>query len=375
MRQNSEINTDVRAMGIAGSVDELNMLKSRQNVGICSIGIAVILMVLTAISPIFLLFSIAFIVFGIIKLRDTNRSFKLIYKQLFVEEPLRRNFSNVIYHWDKGFTSDAVSQFGLCCMGNRFHSEDYICAGYNGVNFELSQVKVQYHTSSGKSSHTVTYFDGRMMVVDFPEKMVLSVQIFSDNFAYRGRQLTGLRDEKVEMESVNFNKHFDVRAVNPHDAFYLLTPQFMERLELLLKKYHSIAVHVSNGKMFIGMKEPYNDAFDVKRGVKSISYPDEMAKVQGDIDDIKAIISIVKDMQNRPGPVKNDRMQLDQSLKNVNLQNTFMFGGAAMMQRNVMRQNVMPQDIVQQNIMPPDALPQQGDGTTVKDLLKQQMQP
>ena len=355
MQGNSEFNTDVRSMGVAGSMEELGRIKRQQNFGIVLIGCGVICMVLTVLSPVMILFAFALFLYGIYRTRNTGRSFKMIYKQLFVEGPLRQNFQNVVYYWDKGFTSDAVREFGLCSMGNRFYSEDYIRATYNGVNFEMSQVKVQQHTSTGKSSHTTTYFDGRMIVIDFPEKMVLSVQIFSDNFAFRARAPHNMKMHKIKMESVGFNKRFDVLSASEHDAFYLLTPQFMERMDKLLARYGNVAIHLSGNRMFIGVKEPNNDAFDAKRATNKISYPEEMAKVQNDIDDIKRIITVVRDIRFAPQmPSGQGNPQSGMPQQN---QRNMGFGTMAAMQTgiDIMQQQNMMQ---QQNVMPQQGMPQ-----------------
>jgi Protein of unknown function (DUF3137). len=136
------------------------------------------------------------------------------------------------------------------------------------------------------------------MVFDFPEKFVNSVQIFTDNFKYRGRPFGNMRPQKVEMEGVAFNKKFDVFSLSPHDAFYLLTPQFMEKLDILAQRYRSMAIHIAGNKVFVGFNEPFHNAFDCDNIFKKISYPEEMQSIQRDIDDIKQIITIIRGLYN-----------------------------------------------------------------------------
>ena len=230
------------------------------------------------------------------KLKPYTEEYKRLYKQIFVEEPIRSNFENVFYDWKTGFGENVVRSYCLCDMGNRFSSEDYIRASYHGINFGISDVYVAQHTSTGKSSHTTIYFKGRMMIFDFPEKLVTSVRIYSKNFRYRAGGFFANRNSKVEMESVNFNKDFDVMTSNDHDAFYLLTPHFMEKLYQLERKHNSIAVHISGNKVIIGFNEPNNNAFDASSMTKELSYPEEMNKIQSDIDDIKDIIDTIRDL-------------------------------------------------------------------------------
>ena len=60
--------------------------------------------------------------------------------------------------------------------------------------------------------------------------------IFSDTFKHRAFSDKDAKDNKVEFESAEFNRLFDVYSLSPHDAFYLITPQFMERLFSLQSK-------------------------------------------------------------------------------------------------------------------------------------------
>ena len=268
-------------------------------------------------------FAILVAIVGVILLVGTRKKFKETYKAVFVDKQLRNNFQNVVYDWKSGFYENAVKSFGLCAMGNRFSSEDYLRADFAGVPFESADVTVQQVTSTGKSTHVTTYFKGRMLVFDFPSKFVNSVQIFTDTFRYRGKPLVNVRPQKVEMEGVEFNKQFDIFALSPHDAFYLLTPQFMEDMMALSSRYRSMAVHVAGNKVFVGFNEPFHNAFDADSMFNKISYPDEMQAIQRDIDDIKNFITIIRGIYNNYNTQNNYNVQNSYNdQNNYNVQNS-----------------------------------------------------
>ena len=286
-------------MGLYEAMTELE--KRRKKVSYCTVemfcGMAFFIIgCMTKYIYLLAIFGIIIFIYGIKNLKPYTEEYKALYKQIFVEEPLRKNFENVIYSWRGGFNENLVRSFCLCNMGNRFSSEDYIRASYYGVNFEISDVYVAQHTSTGRSSHTTIYFKGRMMMFDFPEKLVNSVRIYSKNFRYRAGGFFANRSNKVEMESVSFNNDFDVMTSNDHDAFYLLTPPFMEKMYQLEKKHKSIALHIVGNKVVIGFNEPANNAFDASNMSKELSYPDEMNKIESDINDIKDVINIIRDL-------------------------------------------------------------------------------
>ena len=291
---------------IYNSMDQLSDLRSRASAGVI-LGVTGFLVFLFA--NIFfqsgkgIFFGFLLIAIGIFYSWGVSKKYKAVYKQLFVEDALNRHFSNVFYSWKSGFTKERVKTFGLNMLGNKYSSEDYLRATLDGVDFEMSDVTIQDVRSTGKSTYTVTYFKGRMMVFDFPDKNVNSVQVFTDTYKYRGKPFGNIKPQKVEMEGVAFNKKFDVFSLSPHDAFYLLTPNFMEKLDRLASRYPSIALHISMNKIYIGFNEPTNNAFDTKSMLTNISYDQEVKKIEKDINDIKYIISMIRELHANSGNV------------------------------------------------------------------------
>ena len=295
-------------LGLHNSMERLEQKRQQMNLYVIIIGIAfigffcIMMFPESAMTQVIFYAIIIAIIFSGIQITRVNKEYKAIYKDIFVEEPIVKNFDNAIYLPTKGFISADVSSFNLVKMGNRFSSEDYIKASYMGVPFEVSDVTVQYHTS-GKNSHTTTYFRGRMMIFDFPERIANSVRIYSNTFKYRaGEGFFGKMHnaDKIELESIDFNRMFDVYSASDFDTYYLLTPLFMERLMKLAAKYKSVALNAYGNRIVIGFNE-LNNAFDAKNMFEKISYPEEMAKIQDDIDDIKDIISTIRNIQETSG--------------------------------------------------------------------------
>ncbi len=235
---------------------------------------------------------------GYFKLKNAQKDMKALYKDAFVREPLINNFENVIYEPGNGFALENVKNFQLCTTGNRFYSEDYICANYRGVNFEVAQVYAAYVDNSGDSSYSETYFDGRMMVFNFPDKLVTSVSVFSRKFKHRAVKRKEVKKNDVELEAAQFNKDFDVFTPVPHDAFYLLTPPVMERLQALDSKYKGIAMNVIGNRVVLAFNEPGKNAFDSNVSIGKVDIDLEMKKVQTEIDDIKTFISVILNLSN-----------------------------------------------------------------------------
>lgn len=226
------------------------------------------------------------ILIGCSLLYKNDKELKSLYKKIFVERALVRNFENVIYDPNKGFSKEQVGSFKLCKMDNFFSSEDYISAVYNGIPFEVSDVKSKF---AGENQDK-TYFSGRMMIFNLSEKSISQLFLFSDSYKYRvdGEWLNDRY--KVEFESVEFNKQYDVYSINAEEAFYFLTPALMERFQKLSEKYKSMAMSVTGNRVILGFNEPNNNAFDSKLSSFGTD-EEESQKINEDIEDIKRLIS------------------------------------------------------------------------------------
>jgi hypothetical protein len=226
----------------------------------------------------------------------TKKRMKALYKETFVRQMLQEHFQDVYYNWEQGMEQELIKNSGVCKLGNRYSSEDYISAVYRGIRFQQADVTIQYHTSSGKSSHTTTYFQGRMFCFQYPGKWSDAVQIHSKEFIYAGTPASGVQRSALKLESVNFNKQFTVRAMMQHDAFYILTPQMMERIAALKQRYGSITMTFAHGYLMVGLNSKM-DAFDANMR-KPIDYQTEKMRMRDDVRVIEELIQILQCIPN-----------------------------------------------------------------------------
>lgn len=171
-----------------------------------------------------------------------KKSYSKQVKEKILVEELRKEFDNVSYDCDHGFSREQLADTELMSMGNRFSSNDYISGYYKGVSFEQSDVLIQQHTQSGKSSHTVTLFQGRWIVYSFNKRFTGYLQVRSnENRVFRnGKPVRFFSDRpdtrKIQLESEEFNQAFNIYASDEHEAYYILTPHFMEKMLSLVRE-------------------------------------------------------------------------------------------------------------------------------------------
>lgn len=156
------------------------------------------------------------------------------YKNEIVKSSLESVFANVVFEPEKCFDKEFIAQTFMIPIGNVFKGDDKVTAEYKGVQFTRCDLTVQNVTSTGKSTSVVTYFMGQWIVLDFHKKIETNLQIREREFnsAAKGFGLFSRapKMEYVKTESIDFNKKFAVFAEDPHSAFYIITPHFMEVL-------------------------------------------------------------------------------------------------------------------------------------------------
>lgn len=114
-----------------------------------------------------------------------------------------------------------------------YEGEDLFHGKVGSTQISMSELHVQRDEGSGKDKRRVTVFKGIFMIVDFHKHFRCAVTIEPDfaeaAFGFLGRKLQGLSGNLLRLENPDFERAFKVRASDPVEARYLLTPDMQER--------------------------------------------------------------------------------------------------------------------------------------------------
>lgn len=181
---------------------------------------------------------IVVIIKGIINGKDIS-TFNKEFKDIFVLNALKKTFDNLTYNTEKGFDEKEIYDYGMLDTSDRFRSNDYISGTYKNIKFEQSDIEIEEKHESedsegNKTTTWVTIFKGRYMIFDFNKKFMANMQVVSSNFVAHRRH-SRREFSKVDLEDMEFNKMFNVYTDIEHDAFYILTPHFMQKIKQLYK--------------------------------------------------------------------------------------------------------------------------------------------
>ena len=155
--------------------------------------------------------------------RKKQKKYNTMFKGIIIKK-LIGNFYNNLEYYPRKQMPQRIYDEGKYEYYNRYYSDDYIEAKINNkYDIGMAEVKTQHVNRSGKRTTTITKFHGifAKIVID---KSINSELRIKQNGSY------GLGKNKLEMDSSEFEKYFDVSATNKIIGMQLLTADVMEEL-------------------------------------------------------------------------------------------------------------------------------------------------
>ncbi len=221
----------------------------------------------------------------------------LKFKKYFVQSALKTVFTDLTYRPEQGMPRDVISSTKMMHMGDRYTSNDYISGRYKDIGFRQADIHIEEEretTDSDGNTRTywVTLFRGRWMIFDFNKTFKADLQVCQKHFGNNRVSNWGndTKFEKVKLESMDFNKRFNVYAQSDHEAFYLLTPPIMEKIIKLddMNQGRLLLCFIDN-KLHIGLYDG-KDSFEHAPIFKQINEEQVRSNISNDIKQITMFI-------------------------------------------------------------------------------------
>ena len=221
------------------------------------------------------------------------------YKEYFIKRNLSHIFDNLVYQHDVGLNRGLLQTSEMVYTGDIYHSNDLAQGTYKGVNFVQSDVFIQdEYTDSDGDTHYVTIFRGKFMVFEFPKKFSFKLELIGKNFGRAARipgknPKTGRKMDKLSTESVDFNKSFKIYAEDGFEAFYLLDPAIMEKIQKISEMHNKrVLFGFLNNTLLIGLNDG-SDSFEPPKSSQPINEKAEMEKVTSEIRTITDFVDLL----------------------------------------------------------------------------------
>lgn len=185
------------------------------------------------------------------------------FKHKYLGKIIQDTYSNCVYEMNNGVSMDYALSTRIIPRCDRYSSEDLIKGSFEDVDFITCDIKAeerrQYTDSKGNVHYQyVTIFLGRLLVFEF-NKNFEGITIGSEDIF--NCQTFGLKRRKFESDA--FNKKYKVYTNDDLNAFYIITPQIIERLmELEQKNKGRCSFSFINNKFFFAINNS-KDTFEL----------------------------------------------------------------------------------------------------------------
>ena len=187
-------------------------------------------------------------------------------------------------------------------LGDRYTSNDYVSGTYKNINFIQSDVHIEEKKKVEDSDGEIkeeweTIFLGRWMIFDFNKNFKANIFV-SDYYPF----LQNKGYKEISLEDEEFNKLFNVYAEDEHEAYYVLTPHFMEKLKKLKKELNcGVLFYFVESKLHVAVNN-FKDSFE-----PNLSKIINEEEIENNITkDIKLITDLVVDLN-----LENDLFKME----------------------------------------------------------------
>ena len=207
---------------------ELQSLRSKATVAkilTYGSGAAAILCFITGLIPVAIVFIVLALVGGY-QLEKNSSRLKKILSDNVISSVLKEALGDTVEYnpWGKINPGSMVFPFSYNCADG----SDHIKAVYHGVNVELGDIELidesEVTDEEGRTERTRnTQFKGQWLTCDFGKELAGEVYI-----SERTKKTRRSLKSNVTMDNEQFDKRFCVRADDPQEAYYILTPHMME---------------------------------------------------------------------------------------------------------------------------------------------------
>lgn len=226
---------------------------------------------------------------GTHRLNENNKEYQKyqkMFKNLVVTEALKEMFEDVETDYDKGIPKEIIKETEILKLNSIYTAEDYHKGKYKNINFECSDVLIQHIDLTNKEDKLITDFIGQWYIFDFNKKINGKIII------RKAETDDQLKPNYIQIEDPEFNKYFSIFSEDRHSAYYVLTPNFMEKIKKLDNEYAQINICIFDNKIQIGVNYTRKDLFEVGYH-KQIDYTEAKEYIKSQLNDIINIIDIL----------------------------------------------------------------------------------
>ena len=206
--------------------------------------ISYLLGILCIIPIVFVFCIVYFISLDILGNKDVS-VFNKDYKEKIINKLLENFIEELDYDPLKKLSSNIYDEAQYGRKYNRFHSDDYFEGKINGKKIVMADLLVELETGTGDDYSCDKVFNGLFGKIELDKSINSNIRIIRENRLFISKK------GKIEMDSYEFEKKFNVYADNNIIAMQLLTPDVQEDILELYNKYKiNFYISIIQNKMY-----------------------------------------------------------------------------------------------------------------------------
>ncbi len=176
----------------------------------------------------------SFCLFYLFGWRKCYDRFNICFKSRYVLQTLKEvpEFSDLSYESAQGqFSFQELSEIGVVPMGEQslFRTTDRLEGKLGKVAFRSGNITTAEPSASRRQTTPTELFNGQILAFSLFDDRKISegrLQVLPEKASKQMRR----EAHRVETENMAFNARFSVYTQDEHNAFYILTPQVIERI-------------------------------------------------------------------------------------------------------------------------------------------------
>ena len=195
-------------------------------------------------STIFLSFLCIFLPI-LLLLKNNRKEYRFLYKTKVIKPFLQQYDSSLNYEPDKGIPSTVYNE-AFFENYKIYSSKDFIHGKLNGNYFQMAKIDTENkYIHSNNSVQYVSIFSGFFIVSPLRNNFNGIIKIRTNKNTFKIKN-------KLEMDSQEFEKYFDVITTNKIQALQVLTSELMNKLINFTTNYNiKLELTIKNNRIFI----------------------------------------------------------------------------------------------------------------------------
>lgn len=183
-----------------------------------------------------------------------QRIYKKLCKEKVVTKLIGNFYEDFKYFPEEALPKEIYNEAKYNAYYNRYRADDYFSSKIDSkYDIQFANLDIKKVTGSGKNRRTVTIFDGLFAKVNLNKNVIDELRIKTNG--------STLFQKKLQMDSQEFEKYFDIVSSNDIKTMQILTHDIMSEL-VRFRKESDIVFDISIVNSFMYLRFSTGDMFE-----------------------------------------------------------------------------------------------------------------